>query len=411
MIHLFWGFIVSILLRIKLYFFFNLFLFLNSYLLILVSISFFLVVYVGYFLFSYFNSLDFNIYLIFYFSVLLINFCFVSDNIFSFLIFFELSLIPIVFLILNFGKDFDKLESSYFMLIMNLIGSLPFVLGVWFISNSFSTFSLVYMTFNIFYLDNFFIFIFINLIFLFKLPLFFFHFWLTKAHVRASGTCSMILARLMLKLGVMGVLKFVFFFIFFDCILFIFFPFILISSIWVLVLMIRSFNIKFLVALSSILHMSIIPILFYSFNFYGFTRRLLMIVGHGLVSGLLFSIVTFNYEQVFNLSLDFSKSLESCSKLFSWIFIFFVFLNFGVPPIINFLRELYCCLSMLSVRLFFFFFFFLSLIFSNSVLMFFCTKFLYGKKLIFSYFGGRRFYISFFCFYRFFLLFFLPFFL
>jgi len=50
-------------------------------------------------------------------------------------------------------------------------------------------------------------FLFFSLGFLIKLPLFGVHLWLPKAHVEATTEGSMILARILLKLGVFGILQ------------------------------------------------------------------------------------------------------------------------------------------------------------------------------------------------------------
>jgi NADH-ubiquinone oxidoreductase chain 4 len=106
--------------------------------------------------------------------------------------------------------------------------------------------------------------IFFLLAFLIKLPVFGFHLWLTKAHVEAPVIGSMILAGLLLKLGVYGVIRILrilggnnscripSFFFFWG----------LVSMIVVSMICFRSIDLKILVAYSSVVHMSLIFVSF-----------------------------------------------------------------------------------------------------------------------------------------------------
>lgn len=110
--------------------------------------------------------------------------------------------------------------------------------------------------------------------------------------------------------------------------------------------MIRFFDLKYLVACSSILHMSLIfPLVLRGSNV-GVTGSLIIIVGHGLISLVLFFLVTILYELFDRRSLDFNKSIESLAKPVSLFLFLFVFLNIGVPPFISFFRELFFLASL-----------------------------------------------------------------
>lgn len=306
----------------------------------------------------------------------------VSDCL-RFLIFLEITIFPMALLIFFFSKDLDKVSSIMFIMFINILGSLPFIAFVWFYTSNFRLLTqnmglTLSLTKDLLIYFRFF------LVLICKLPFFILHFWLTKAHVRASGSCSMLLASLMLKLGSFGLLKFsnIFFVSWKN-----FFPLIfslsLIGPILFSLVMVRFFDMKFLIACSSVLHMSLIFPFISMGRLVGKISSVFIITGHGLVSYFLFFIVTLFYEGSFNRSFDFNKSVESLNKsvcLFTFIFIFF---NLGLPPFINFLRELYFCsvfilYSMLRLVIFSIFIV-CSIIFTIMLI----TKIVFGKKVIF----------------------------
>merc|ERR1711976_531374 len=97
----------------------------------------------------------------------------------GFFITFELSLLPLLVLILILGSQFERLSSIYYLLNFSLILGLIFLLYI----------------FNF----NFEVLILIILVGIVKIPTFGFHIWLPKVHVEAPILASIILAGLILK--------------------------------------------------------------------------------------------------------------------------------------------------------------------------------------------------------------------
>lgn len=332
----------------------------------------------------------------FYCSIFIIVSIFVRINFFCnshffFLLSLEMCVYPIVALILNFSKDFDKLSSVLFIFRLNILGSLPFMI---FSFKSYSIFHSEYLNIlrQTFFLlkDNFLLLCFV-LILISKLPLIFFHFWLTKAHVRASGPCSIVLASLILKLGSFGLYKFCFMFFFSSYLVLEFcVSFSLYGSIFFCALITRFIDLKHLVACSSILHMRIIFPFLLSGTSEGVVGSLYIMTGHGLVSYFLFFALTILYEFSFRRSSDFNKSLESFSKTFSFVIFGLLFLNIGFPPFINFFSELIFCLFLLKFSLWSLLFFRLVILVCVVFTMFFVTKSLFGKKNLFYSSGSEN---------------------
>lgn len=310
--------------------------------------------------------------------ICVVSLVFMSSDPFLFLVLLELS-IPVMFaLILIFSKDFDKYSSLFFIIVINILGSIPFIFFVY--------------TYFIFFFRNFFLrltesvrwFIFLSycLVLISKLPIFLFHFWLTKAHVRASGPCSIILARIMLKLGSFGLLKFRSFFFFLRRSFFsLRFSFCVTGGFLIRLIIFRFFDLKYLIACSSIVHIrGVFPL-----TNIGSSRSILsslyIIIGHGLVSYVLFFLITVLYEGSYNRSYRFNKSNESSSKRLRLILLVFMFLNLGVPPLINFLSEMWFIYSILINSLFGVMFLFVIILSCIVFTITVATKMLFGKKL------------------------------
>lgn len=342
----------------------------GSFELFIFSVPIFSIVLVAIFSYNYFFKIEKRRKILILLIFLFFNMCIRSSNIYNFLFFIELCSFLITFLVLNLSKDYDKFSSIIFIFIFNILGSLP-IFFIFFFSidyESNSPFSNLISTRNFYFL-------FLILILIRKLPIFFFHFWLTKAHVRASGVCSIILAGVILKLGRFGLIKFSSLLIktrmkFHINILRIR----ILRILFLRILIIRFFDLKYFVACSSIIHIALsFPSLLRG-NLCGLLSRIFIIIAHGLVSFFLFFLVSLVYEFSHNRSFDFSKSLESYSKIISFLFFLFLFLNIGVPPFLNFYREIFSFSFLIKFSNFLTFLFFLSILLACLYLIFNLTK-------------------------------------
>lgn len=281
---------------------------------------------------------------------------FLSMNFFSLYIFFELSLFPILFLILGFGSQIEKILSSYYLLFYASFCSFPF-LYIFFFFNEFFFFN--FLSFKL----RFFFFLIFCLCFLIKFPIYFFHLWLPKAHVEAPTTASILLAGLLLKLGTGGFLRIIIT-MFFLVDLFFFFSFL--GILFCSFICLFQSDSKALAAYSSIVHISFLFLGLLFFFISSKLGRIILILGHGYTSTLIFFIIgEFFHFTNSRMIYFFNRFLNS--NLFFVVFFFFVFLsNIGIPPSVSFFSELF-----IVVCSFYFSFYFLFLVFFYFVISFY----------------------------------------
>lgn len=147
-----------------------------------------------------------------------------------------------------------------------------------------------------------------------------------------------------------------------------------------MVLICRFFDIKFLVACSSVVHIGLLWPLIRRGRVVGAISRMFIMVGHGLISYILFFLVSTIYELSHSRSIVTNKSMESHSKNFALVFFLYLFLNLGLPPFIRFLAELFFCTQLCLCRSFGLLIFGIFILGCIFFVIFFVTKLLFGKK-------------------------------
>lgn len=274
-----------------------------------------------------------------FFILLLLYLCFYRTNLIIFYFFFESILFPIVIIIFNWGNQPERLQAGIYILLYTLFGSLPlFILIILFRE----------YTLNYLYIDFIIIksigpfFLIIILGFLVKVPIFFVHLWLPKAHVEAPISGSIILAAVLLKLGIYGIYRFKMFFI--NELIQIRYIIIVISvlgSMIVGVICLFQTDIKSLIAYSSVCHIGIVLRGIIRINFLRSFGSLLLILGHGLCSSGLFCLGNILYERFFTRRLLLLKGINKIFPSVSlWWFLIRVF-NIAAPPSINIFGEIF----------------------------------------------------------------------
>jgi len=197
-------------------------------------------------------------------------------------IFFEIVIFPVLFMIFFYGRQPEKISSLYYIVVYTGGLSLPFIYEIikiegWNVEIYFSPFQT---------------FIMIGL-FMRKRPVYILHLWLPKAHVEASTTTRMILAGILLKVGLFGIIKVV---IFINNINLLFIIMRIIGILIIPIIVVISEERKIAVAYSRITHINFILYIINIISNIGINGSILVGLRHGFIRSMLFCIVGILYN-------------------------------------------------------------------------------------------------------------------
>nr|YP_009868690.1 NADH dehydrogenase subunit 4 [Alphitobius diaperinus]QKI32127.1 NADH dehydrogenase subunit 4 [Alphitobius diaperinus] len=261
-----------------------------------------------------------------------------SVNFFVFYVFFEVSLIPTLILIVGWGYQPERLQAGVYLLFYTLLASLPMMISLFFCYNYFSTLH-YYLLFD--GLGGLVVYLLVNFVFFIKIPMFFVHLWLPKAHVEAPVSGSMILAGIMLKMGGYGMLRLMIMFVTLGMsINFFFVSLSLVGGFFVSLICLRQSDMKSLIAYSSVSHMGLVLSGIMTLNYWGFAGSLAMMVAHGLCSSGLFCLANISYERLLSRSLYLNKGLINIMPSLSLVWFLLISSNMAAPPSLNLLGEI-----------------------------------------------------------------------
>jgi len=271
--------------------------------------------------------------------IYVINTCFyIFINLLYFYITFEIRLIIIIVILLGWGYQFEKIQASYYILMYTIVFRIPFLLSI-----------VVFITtwkLNRFYTGfigslSFIISVSVLIVFIRKLPLYFVHLWLPKAHVESMVTGSIILAAILLKIGRYGLF-----------IQTIFLKFILSFTstilLWLIIISLLVCNFvllnqsdqKKLIAYYSVSHISLSALVLIIYSKISYTGFVFIRISHAIASNILFYFCGLFYRAFNTRIIIIIQGLIICNLLLNSIIIVIILTNIGVPLIFSFVAEL-----------------------------------------------------------------------
>ena len=272
-------------------------------------------------------------------------------DLFLFYVFWEISLVPMYFLIGIWGGARREYAAIKFFL-YTLLGSLAMLLSILILY-----FNSAPHSFDLLELSKIadprlagLAFIGFFLAFAIKVPMFPFHTWLPDAHVEAPTAGSVILAGVLLKMGAYGFIRFSLPLLPQACAYFAWPIAILalISIIYGAAVSLAQTDLKKLIAYSSVNHMGYVMLgiataMLFSSNAAAKATALsgavLQMISHGLITGGLFLLVGVIYERTHTRQLADFGGLGAKIPVFAGLFTFFAFGSLGLPGLSGFISE------------------------------------------------------------------------
>jgi len=287
----------------------------------------------------------------FYAFLLLLEFgligVFCALDFFLFFVFWEVSLVPMYFLIGIWGHE-RRIYSALKFFLYTMAGSALMLVAIIYLYNAAGTFDYTRILAGIQSgaialnsTEQLWLFLGFFIAFAIKVPLFPLHTWLPDAHVEAPTAGSVMLASVMLKMGTYGLLRFA---------VPMFPNAARANSGWIVILAITGIvygalvamvqpNMKKLVAYSSVSHLGFVVLGIFSFTQQGFDGAVYVMLAHGISTGALFLLVGFLYERRHSLEIAAYGGVSTPAPWLATAFMITMLASIGLPTLSNFIGE------------------------------------------------------------------------
>nr|QID02677.1 NADH dehydrogenase subunit 4 [Macoma balthica] len=278
---------------------------------------------------------------------------FFSSRVFLLLFYFESSMVPVLCLVLGWGLQPERLQAATYMVVYTICGSLPLLMALCSVVDTLGTdvmgVLMLISSKGLLFPENVLMMMLISPM-LVKIPVYFVHSWLPKAHVEAPISGSMILAGVMLKMGLYGLCRMLSVFGFLSSGL---------STVLMSVCIIGGlicsltcfciYDVKMIIAYSSITHMGLSVAGVVSGLPVGWSGGLCMGLAHGVCSPALFMLSGLVYSICGSRSVLLCGGVLSGVPVVSGLLFFYCCLNLGAPPSLSFYGEILIYCSVMGV--------------------------------------------------------------
>lgn len=272
---------------------------------------------------------------------------FVALDLFLFFVFWELTLIPMYFMIGMWGHD-RRIYAAVKFILYTMLGSILMLVAILWLYNLTGTFDfpqvqallqsgrvalpsrVELLLFGAFFLA-----------FAIKVPLFPLHTWLPDAHTEAPTAGSVILAGVMLKLGTYGILRF--------CLPL--FPaashrlatpiavLAIIGIVYGALVATVQHDLKRLVAYTSVSHLGFVVLGIFAFNTISIQGAIYQMLNHGVSTGALFLSVGMLYDRRHTHEIKEYGGLATPMPVLMSFFLFICLSSLALPPLNGFIGE------------------------------------------------------------------------
>ncbi len=275
---------------------------------------------------------------------------FMSTNLIWFFIFWELTLVPMFFLVGIWGAEqrvyaavkfflYTHVASMLILLAFYLLYAQTGFLDVTLIKEAaIATPALVWWL--------------LFLGFAVKLPIFPFHTWLPDAHVQAPAPISVLLAGVLLKMGAYGMIRFVIELMPESSREYAIYMLILglITAFFAGFLAIYQTHIKKMVAYSSISHMGLVMIAIATVSYEGLSAALYEMIGHAFIISPLFLIAGYLHHKTGSWQMGDMGGIVQRAPYVSAIFVLAGMAALGLPGTMGFIGEITILISAIKVN-------------------------------------------------------------
>jgi NADH-quinone oxidoreductase subunit M len=276
---------------------------------------------------------------------------FAALDLIVFYVFFELSLIPMYFLIGIWGGS-ERIMATIKFFIYTLAGSLIMLVALIYLGFHAGGVHAEYiftadwrfisgMEYQIGLVEQTYMFLAFALAFCIKVPLFPFHTWLPHAHTEAPTAGSVILAAIMLKMGTYGLVR-VCMPVFPNAFMEFASWFAILAIIGIiygaLVAMVQK-DVKKLVAYSSVSHLGFVVLGIFALNTVAVQGAVIQMINHGLSTGALFLLVGMIYDRRHTRMIRDFGGIAKVVPVFAVFFLITTLASIGLPGLNGFIGE------------------------------------------------------------------------
>lgn len=272
---------------------------------------------------------------------------FASMDVIMFYIFWELTLIPMFYIVGFWGAE-KRFYAAIKFFLYTFTGSLIMLIGILYYGYIFfqttGTWSFALHDWNNLILPfhmQVWLFLAFFLGFAVKVPMFPFHTWLPLTHGQSPTIGSVILAAILLKMETYGFIRYSLplfpdasvYFVGFMAVLG------LIAIIYMAMLAYAQEDMKQMIAYSSISHMGVITLGVFALNIEGISGAVFLMIGHGIVSGALFMCIGVLYDRRETKMIKDFGGLAHNMPMFALVYIVVLMASVGLPLTAGFIGE------------------------------------------------------------------------